>query len=186
MLTSVHAQTTAAEILEKARGQARDLEELRKVLNGPDQNMRLATFDAMAASGDPTMRNVAIDVGMASADSLLQAAAFREVVMGLDSLIMTLVVDTSAPDAVQEKSTKRLDSGTEYVLQMAYHEPKTGKFAYDSRYKDNPTYSGFVTGTTLIFKNGNDTGTLELKDDNAVSGVVNLGKTQFIATARIR
>jgi hypothetical protein len=91
------AQSAAAKILEKARGQARDIEELRKVLNGPDQNMRLATFDAMIKSGDETLKQIAYETGLMSADSVMRAMAFKAVVMSLDNLHLTLTPDTAAP-----------------------------------------------------------------------------------------
>jgi len=69
---SVYAQTSAAEMLEQARARSRDIEELKAVLNGPDQNMRLAIFDVMVNSGDEAMRQVALDLGLASADPLMQ------------------------------------------------------------------------------------------------------------------
>jgi len=72
---SVYAQTSAAEMLEQARARSRDIEELKAVLNGPDQNMRLAIFDVMVNSGDEAMRQVALDLGLASADPLMQVYA---------------------------------------------------------------------------------------------------------------
>lgn len=181
-----YAQATAAQMLEQARGQAQDLEELKKVLNGPDQNMRIATFNAMVTSGDPTMRDVAIDTGMASADSLLQAMAFREAIMSLDRLHLTLAVDENASEKVQETTKKRLDKGNTFVLQLGYRDRENGTFAFNEGYKDSTAYSGEVTGTDLTFAYGNDSGTLSLKNDDEVVGVVTAGGAQFIATGKIR
>lgn len=182
----VLAQTSATEILEKARSQAKDFEDLKKALNGPDQNMRLATFDAMVRSGDPMLRDIAIDIGMASADSLMQAAAFREAIMGLDRLHFSLEIDPNAPEKVQETSTKALNKGSEFVLQLGYHDRENARFAFGKGYKDNPKYMGEVTGTTLTFQYGNDSGTFTLKDDNMIEGILKSAKAQFVATSRIR
>ena len=49
--------------------------------------------------------------------------------------------------------------------------------------------SGEVTGTLVTYKYGNGSGTLELKDDNAISGDVIVhsgGYMQFLASGRIR
>ena len=97
------AQTSAAEMLEEARARAREMEELKAVLNGPDQNMRLASFDIMVNSGDEAMRQIAIDTGLASADTLMQAMAFKETVLSLNRIVMSLEIDKSQPADIQAR-----------------------------------------------------------------------------------
>lgn len=96
------AQSSAAEMLEQARARAREMEELKAVLNGPDQNMRPASFDIMVNSGDEAMRQIAIDTGLASADPLTQAMAFKETILGLNRIVFSLEIDTSQPETVFE------------------------------------------------------------------------------------
>lgn len=180
------AAQSAAEILEQARARSQDIEELKKVLNGPDRNMRLTTFDAMVNSGDKVMKEVALDLGLASADSLLQALAFKSAIMGLDRVHLTLMPDPDAPKNVQEMSTRYIaERGGDYVIQMSKKDPQAGTAELGgSRYKLQ------VSGTLLTFQRGNDSGTLDLHDDNSVKGIVRGSykntPTQFVSVGRIR
>ena len=178
------AQDSIEALLEKARSQGQKYEKLKRVLNEePDQNVRLAAFDLMIRDGDTMMRDIAVDAGLASADRLLQAAAFREAVMSLDRLHLTLSVDTSAAAEMQENAKQYLDKkGDALVVVLRKKDPKAGTFS-------GPNLSGEVTGTLVTYKWGYGSGSLELKDDNAVGGnvVVYDGKPlQFLASGRIR
>lgn len=177
------AQPSAAELLEQARARARDIEELKAALNGPDQNMRLAVFDVMVASGDNATREIALDTALASADPLLQAMAFKEVVLSMERLVVTLAIDTSQPESTQEKAQQILaKEGSAYDLPFVEVDKKAGTFKIKQ-------FPGQVSGTTLTFKNGYDDGTLSLVDETTVQGPIRIysgGYGGFIATARIR
>jgi len=179
----VSAQTSAAEMLEQARARARDIEEMKTVLNGPDQNMRLATFDVMVASGDDAMRQVALDVALASADPLMQAMAFKETVLSLQRIVMSIEIDTSQPQTVQDKAQALLNStGSTYTIPISEGDRKTGTFKIKA-------HLGQVNGTTLTFKNGHDDGTLSLVDETTIRGQIRIyrgGYGGFIATAKLR
>lgn len=180
----VYAQTSAAEMLEQARARSRDMEELKAVLNGPDQNMRLATFDVMANSGDGAMREIAVDLGLASADPLMQAMAFKETIFSLNRIAFTLEIDTSQPETVQTKAQAYLNqNGARYEFPIAKVDKKTGIFTIRS------ANTGQVSGTRLTFKNGYDSGELELVDETTIKGTITTykgGYGGFIATAKIR
>ncbi len=182
--TVVRAQTSAAEMLEQARARSRDMEELKAVLNGPDQNMRLATFDVMVNSGDNAMREIAVDLGLSSADPLLQGMAFKEAFLSLDRVIMTLEVDTSQPEKIQEAARVYLDSkGNTYTMPIAKVDKKSGTFTIYS------SYTGQVTGTGINFEYNYDSGQLELTDETTIRGPIRIyssGYSGFIATAKIR
>lgn len=181
----VFAQDSVDQLLEKARAKASEIEKLKKVINEePDQNVRLAAFDLMIKDGDNTMHEVAVEAGLASADKLLQAAAFKEAIMSLDRLHLTLAVDTDASDEIQGKSQDYLDkSGDQYVLTFKKKDTKAGTISAHN-------FSGQVTGTQLTYTWGYSNGTLLLKDDNAVSGDImhqqGNQKLKFIATGNIR
>jgi len=182
--TPAPAQSSAAELLEQARARSRDLEELKAVLNGPDQNMRLATFDVMVRSGDEAMREVAIDLGMASADPLLQGMALKETILSLNMLIFDLEVDSSQPQSIQDKAQQILQSkGATYQLPINDADRDAGTF----RTKSKP--GGQVSGTTLTFQSGYDKGQFELADERTLKGTLMIyqsGNGGFIATTRIR
>ena len=178
------AQDSVDALLEKARGQAQKYEKLKRVLNEePDQNVRLAAFDLMVRDGDTMMHDIAVDAGLASADRLLQAAAFREAIMSLDRLHLTLSIDPDASSEMQEKAGKYLDkNGNALVIVFKKKDPKAGTFS-------GASLSGEVTGTLVTYKLGYGSGSLELRDDNAISGnvvVYSSGTMQFLASGRIR
>ena len=182
--TPASAQSSAAEMLEKARARSRDMEELKAVLNGQDQNMRLATFDVMVNSGDEAMRQVAIEAGLASADPLMQGMAFKESILSLDRIIKALEIDTSQPQEIREKAQAILNStGSTYNLPIIDTDRKAGTFKIYSSYK------GQVTGTTMSFTYNYDSGQLDLVDERTIKGPIRLykgGYGGFIATAKIR
>ncbi len=178
------AQSTAAEMLEKARARSRDMEELKSVLNGPDQNMRLATFDVMVNSDDDAMRQIAIDAGLASADPLLQSMAFKSVVLGMERITLSLEIDKSQPKELQEAAQKYLASkGDVYHIPIIGTDHDSGVFTIYS------SYTGQINGLELNFKYNHDLGTLSLVDEATMKGPIKVysgGYCGFIATARLR
>lgn len=181
---ALSAQSSAAEMLEQARERAREIEELKAALNGPDQNMRLAVFNIMVNSDDEATREVALEAGLASTDSLLQAMAFKAVIMNLDRLVLTVEIDKSQPKAGLDFAKEWLDTnGNTYTIDMPKKDPATGTFWISSGSK------GEVSGTIITFQYGYNTGTLQLIDEVTVAGKVRFhrrGYSAFQATARIR
>lgn len=181
------AQVSAAELLEKARAQAGGIEDLKAVLNGPDANMRLATFDVMVDSGDDTLREVALDLGLASTDRVLQALAFKHAVLSLGQIHFDLKPDESAAEKIRTNSEAALArGGNAYVLKIGARDFQTGKFALNKSHMDANKYSGEVSGLTLSFHYGYESGAFELDGDDRLVGRMNGNGTQYEATARIR
>lgn len=182
------AQSTAAQILEQARTHAREIEDLRKVLNGPDQNMRLAVFDAMVKSGDEALRLLAYETGLASADSVLRAMAFKALVMRQNNIHVALTVDPSAPKPMQEASAQYLNKNSaSLVVPMESKNLETGSFT-----SEREEWKGQVSGTEFMFSFRSPhssvrfAGAMTLRDDNTLSGVVHVERGgQFLATARL-
>ena len=184
LLPPAEAQSSAAKVLEKARSQAREIEELRKILNGPDQNMRLATFDAMVKSGDEALRIIAFEAGLTSADSVMRAMALKALVMRQEHLILSLTPDPSAPKPVQQASAEQLGrQGTAYQLRVEKKNEEAGTF--EDR---NKGCVGHISGLEIMVGCSSDNIALTLSDDNALAGVVRMGHghSQFLATARLR
>ena len=183
--TGVFAQDSVDDILEKARAEAAEIEKLKKILNEePDQNVRLAAFGLMIKDPNSTMHEIAVEAGLASADKLLQAAAFKEAIMSLDRIHLTLVVDQDASDAIQKKSQEYIDTnGDQYVIPLAKKDHEAGTFS--SGY-----HSGEVTGTHLTYVYTQSNGMFSLKDDNAISGDMMLKvrneNLKFVASGKIR
>lgn len=183
--TAVSAADSMEQILEKARAEAAEIEKMKKVLNEePDPNVRLAAFNLMTKQGNGTMYEVAVDAGLASADRLLQAAAFKAAIMALDRLHLTLQVDESASDAIQKNSRDYLDrKGDQYIIPLNNKDMVAGTFK-------SAGWSGEVTGTQFSFVYGRQRGTLSLIDDDAVRGKIEFpeGAKQlsYLATGKIR
>jgi hypothetical protein len=186
MAGSGFAAESFDQILEKARAKAGELAKMRKIINEePDPNVRLAAFELMVNSGDSLMHEIAIDSGLASADKLLQSAAFKAAIMDLERLNLTLVVDKDASTEIQTASQAYLDkNGDQYLLK--FDKKDSSKGTISAQYFDAQ-----VIGTHLSYSySGYGKGTLYLKDDNAVSGditITNGSKIfRYVATADIR
>ena len=178
------AQSSAAEMLEQARERAREIEELKAVLNGPDQNMRLAVFDIMANSGDEATRQIALDAGLASADSLMQSMAFKETIMSMDRLVLTVEPVSRQPQAGQDAAQAWIVKyGNTFTMAMPKKDKAAGKFWAAGN------QLGQVNGIVITFKYLYHTGTLTLQDDATIAGEITLyhsGYGKFTATSRIR
>lgn len=182
------AQASPSEIIDQARARARHIEEIKQVLSDPDQNVRLAAFEAMVTSDDPLMRELALDAGLASTDRVLRGLALRHAVLGLAQLTITLAVDDSAPKPVQERTRDHLEkSGNSYVAPI---DPKGSDLTNGAFHSGNAKYRGNVSGLVVTFSYPYYTGELHLQDDNSLAGVVyyNHGSTnyQFKASAPLR
>jgi hypothetical protein len=174
---------SAAELLEQARGKSRDLEELKAVLNGPDPNMRLATFQVMVDSGDPVIREMALDTALTSTDPVLQALALKRVVLAQGGMTLSLEVDTSQPADIQENARNYLAStGNLYRKEITEVDPETGIFKMGGN-------QGQVSGTQVSFKYGYDKGILQMVDETSLQGPVMIYKGKnvgFIGTWKLR
>ena len=72
-------QQSAAEVLKKANAASSEIEQLRQNLRSPDQSVRVATFQAMIESNNPSLKEVAISEGFASTDETIKTMTFRAV-----------------------------------------------------------------------------------------------------------
>jgi hypothetical protein len=180
---------SAAEIIEQARARARQVEEIKQVLNDPDQNVRLAAFEAMVGSDDSLMRELALDAGLNSTDEVLRGMALRQAVLGLAQLTITLAVDTAAPKAIQDSSREFLEkNGNSYVMAI---DPKTRDLSTGAfNMPGNVNQRGNVSGRVVTFKYPYYTGELHLQEDNTLAGTVHYqwssNNHQFKATAPLR
>lgn len=185
---SALAQTSAAQIVEQARERARQLDEIKQVLNDPDQNVRLAAFEAMVDSGDPLMRELALDAGIASTDQVLRGLALKYAVLSLEQLNITLSLDPDAPKEVQEKSRTYLEkTGAGFVLKIDTKSVDIPRGYFQQPGNSNRT--GNISGLILTFDYAYHAGELHLQDDNTLAGTIYYnygGNHQFKATAPVR
>lgn len=180
---------SAAEVIEQARARARQVEEIKQVLNDPDQNVRLAAFEAMVGSDDPLMRELALDAGLNSTDQVLRGMALRHAVLGLAQLTISLEVDESAPKEIQESSRAfLLKNGSSYAMTIDDKGKDLGTGAFHAA--GQASHRGNVSGQVVTFKYSYHSGELHLQDDNTLAGKVfyqwSSHNHQFKATAPLR
>jgi hypothetical protein len=72
------------------------------------------------------------------------------------------------------------------VLKIGARDLQTGKFGLNKSHMDANKYAGEVSGLTLSFRYGNESGAFELDGDDRIVGRLNGNGTQYQATARIR
>src|SRR5690606_26965406 len=129
--------------------------------NDPDQNVRLAAFEAMFTSEDPLMRELALDSGRSSTDRVLLGLVRWHAVLGLAQLTITLAVDESAPKPVQERTRDYLvKSGNSYIAPI---DPKGSDLTNGAFHSGNAKYRGNVSGLVVTFNYPYYTGELHLQ-----------------------
>ncbi|MAY26107.1 MAG: hypothetical protein CMK02_07405 [Polycyclovorans sp.] len=189
---SIVSAQSAAELLEAARAQSKEIEELKGVMDGPDRNLRLAAFDAMVAGENSLYRDIAVEAGLASSDSLLRARALNHAIGSVNSLVITLSVDTSASKTIQELTTKYLAENRQLLTLTLSKKTSSasgvnGALSNDYRGGAGGTFE--VLGLQMMFSAPYNyiTGELTLKDDAVLTGPVSTSEGhRFIGTARLR
>lgn len=183
---SAYAESmTAAQLIEKARAQSREIEELKKVMDSPDRNLRLSAFELMMNSDNPIYRELAIEAGLASTDSLLRSQALKATVFNMDALYVDLIVDENAPDEAQKKAREALAEGVpRLIITITAKEPKKDSMKIDT----GRNGSAEIQGVNFVFDSNYETGegTLSLKDGAVLQGPVAIKSNRFIGTAKLR
>lgn len=189
---SAGAAQSASEIIEKARAQAKEVEQLKKVMASPDRNLRLAAFQAMRQSDNPLFRSYAIEAGLSSTDSLLKAAALKAAIFNLNGMVIDLKADPEAPDKIREISKKWLDEhAPSLVLQFSDKAPE--KNTLTVHWDENNGYRGpaEVQGINYVFNMGYpDHIQIRAKmtpvDAASIQGPITYNTMRFIGTADLR
>lgn len=174
-------QADPAKLIEEARARAKKIDEIKAVLNDPDQTVRLAAFEAMVGSGDPLMRDLAIQAGFAASDSTMRALAFKHALLGLDRLVFALAVDEGEPKERIEHSKAVLER-TGSTASIGFDRKRTD-VARGNFYRPGFDYSGKVEGLAVTFNFGEISGELRLQDDNTLLGRVIFHEGVFKAKA---
>jgi hypothetical protein len=177
---SVQAQS-AAEILESARAQAREFNELKAALNDPDQNVRLAVFDAMLKHSNPALRMSAIETGLMSTDSIMRARALHAQIFGMTQLHIKLAVDPQSTAKQQDAAKAYLQKEGDVLLINLYRkDPATGELG------NNGNWTGQVNNQQLLLQAGTAHRLkLSLQDDGSLAGEGFISNTPYKATLRM-
>jgi len=138
-----------SDLLAKIRANAGQYNELKQLLNNPDQSIRIAAFDGMVNSGDSALRNIALDEALANTDSTVQALALKEVIMDLDVLNFSMVL----PENASEESKKVVKKwSSTYGLTFWKKKKNKEKGSFEGRTTDDSSrLVGNVSGLEIIF-----------------------------------
>lgn len=174
----VQAQSTA-EILESARAQAREFNELKTALNDPDQHVRLAIFDAMLGHSNPALRMSAIEAGLMSTDSIMRARALHAQIFSMTQLHVKLTVDPQSTSKQQEAAKAYLEkNGDVFLIPLHAKDATTGEL-------NNHGWRGQVNNQQVYFAQGHNRLKLSLQDDGTLGGDCFINNTPFKATLRL-
>lgn len=183
----------AQQVIEAARAKAQETAAYREALADPDQSVRLATFEAMIATQNPTLIDLAVDTALSSTDRTLRGLALKHAILTRSEVSITLVPDPTIRGNAQAEAQNYIAKfGDQYALKISDYrlDMVSGTFRADG------LIEGTVSGLVLTFASDRVRGRLELQDDNSLAGTlfierVNLardlkGGGKFNATARLR
>ncbi|NYT61768.1 hypothetical protein H0A66_05445 [Alcaligenaceae bacterium] len=172
------AQDSVAEVLEKARAEARTHNEYKAALNDPDPSIRLAVFNQMLKQDSPGLRKIAIETGLTSADSIMRSMALQSAVLSLTQLHIKLAVDPQSTQRQQTEAKKYLESQSATIaLMMNKKDNKEGVFIANG-------WEGQINNLQLLLRTSGGSGKalLVLQDDNSLKGSLHLSNIPYLAT----
>lgn len=151
------------------------IDDYKALLNDANPTVRLTAFDEMVGSGDPAMREAAIEIGLNSADAPMRALAFREMVAGAKTMALNL----SKPSEATKPSANFVLRNPVIPIHIESIDRVTGETKVKwGRYVG----TGQLTGLRLTFAVKNCTIQLDLTDENLMRGSTTCGNTQPIPT----
>lgn len=168
---------SAQQVIEAARAKAQETAAYREALSDPDQSVRLTTFEAMIATGNPTLVDLAIDTSLTSSDRTLRALALKHAVLSRRELSVVLALDPSQQSRARQEAEGYLRAaGNQYTVVLANRDPDLTS----GTFRANGLIEGTVSGLTLTFANSSVKARFELQDDTTLAG------TMFIKPHRIQ
>lgn len=127
------------------RRSAKAVAELKALLADPDADIRLLTIKQAVTSCDVTLRDTAIEFGLASNETAMVTAALRGTLTGRDALILRF-------NNGKDSASKEADNAS-WVLTIMSYDPVTGKLAGKSScpYNDHGEWTGTVAAAAITF-----------------------------------
>lgn len=110
---------------ERARQSAARIAAWRKLLDGSDRDLALATLDEMARSTDAVARELALDIGLNSAEAAMRAVALRARLLVTKTLVFELYNANKLAPEQWDPLVKHFN-GERLVLFNVVVEPNTG------------------------------------------------------------
>jgi|GEM_PF-5680946 hypothetical protein len=176
---------SAAEVIERARAEARQFNEYKAALEDPDQSVRLAVFENMLTQQSAPLRMMAIQTGLTNDDLILRSRALLAQIMGMDQLHVQITVNSQATSKAQEATRKFVDEKNGVlVFSISQKDPETGSFRLGH---SNIGYSGQITHIQLQANAGTTYSlNLSLQDDSTLKGQFIDQRTGINALASVK
>lgn len=169
------AKIDVAAIRATAEGSASQFAELRTMLRDPDVNLRLATFDAMVANGDPSLYEIAVSTAIADSDEVIRSRALWEIMSRMATIIVLVDPDGTIEDAEAKKTLRDLYQGRMSFATVNAVKPRNCinmNRADDGACDVN--YNLTLNGTRVSFVHANELldGELLLEGDGVLRGTL--------------
>ena len=154
---SVQAEMSTAELIKKSQARAKEIKELKALLNSPDQVTRLTILEAMLSSGDITTRELAFAQGFASADDTMRALTLKHKFKNLEWINVSIDYKRAEGKAGLDAAKNRM--GSLFKIPIRKYDIKTGKFE-----------NGKVSGIRVDFSPSYFSGSLILTEGSLMKG----------------
>ena len=145
-------------------------------LNSPDNTTRIAAFETMTNSGNPELRNQALNTAFGGRDTSLREAAIRVAFRSANDFRVDLELKPDATEAAKKYLSNVRGAGRNIINHLKYDE-NTGKFGPENRQT-----VGSINGSIITFNFHGCSGTLENKAgatlENKVGTVIFVGDVQ--------
>ena len=172
---------SAAEVIERARAEARQFNEYKEALEDPDQSVRLAVFEAMLAQQNAPLRMMAIQTGITSTDAIMRSRALQAQIMGMEQLHLKLAINPEASTKVQEATRNFLErTAGVATFRIQNKDQSTGVF-------QGGGYTAQISNLQVQFTiyNATDRINMSLQDDGSLKGLYTSKDVNAVATLQL-
>jgi len=170
--SDVRAQRVDIEaIKQQAQGSASEFAELRALLRSPDENLRLAAFDAMVAHGDPSLFELATATALGDASDVVRARALWEILSRRATFTVRFDPEGTVTDGEPADALDELFRGREnYTVAAGFPEWKC--LSLNSSSRCQAAYSLSLSGVVGTLTYGDLVGQLVLEGDGVLRGTL--------------
>ena len=159
-ITVAQAEPKGAQaVLDQITGEVGFYEAMRERLSSADPATRMAAFNAMATSGNPTLVSMALEQGF-NGDAAMQAAALRHLGAAMSARAFELGASENA-SAELKKQLARWGYGVSFSIEQS--DVASGKFIGNAAGR---RVSGQVSGRAVSFTSDLFSGSFVLNEDN--------------------
>lgn len=158
-------------IRQKAKQDAGQYAELRQLMRDPDQNIRLAAFEAMVDHGDPALYEIAVSMGLADADEVVRARALWEAISRRTTIVLHADPDKTLAPEGQRTLKATYPEDLVFTIKAIAEGYKCLNFQ-SAGSKCHRGYSADVSGLVVSFDYRDLSGEMVLREDGILAGHV--------------